>query len=414
MKTRLKDIKILQGDKVIWSIYIILILISMFSVASAINNAVINKAHGSFMPLIAKHGFMLTLGFCCCFFFHKTDVNKYSRYNKIFMYVSIALLVAPLIFYWPNISEARWLGFTFFRFQPSEIAKYVLIFYLCKQMDVHKNDINDTNLYNRLLGLLVLVCGLIFLPNFSTSVMVFFVCFFLLLAGGINKKKWIITFLLVLALLALGLVIIKTSPQILSVLPRGQTWANRVNNYGGGDVTQITQSNQARMAIAAGGFWGRFFGNSVMSPFLDEGHNDFIFAIMLEEGGIIWCFFILFLYFVLFARIFNVSKQADTIFESLLCLGIASMIAVQTIINMTVTVGIIPVTGQTLPFISYGGTSFVITSSFLGMVINISAKNKKRILLEKQKDAQKQQVNKENDSQTDFENQQEVLNENGD
>ncbi len=376
MNTQTKKIKLMEGDKTIWSIYLILILISVFSVFSAMNNVVINKQNGSFMPMFFKHLFMLALGLATALVVHKIDVNKYAKYSKTFLYISIALLIAPIMSSYPHLSEARWWGFSFLRFQPSEIAKYVLIFYLSKQMDVYKSSIASKDVFLKLMGALIVVCALIFLPNLSTALMVFIVGFILLLVGGVNRKYLFKTLLVFVGIFLLLVIAAKSNPKIVESLPRGQTWVNRVNNYGNDDPTQINQRNRALIAIATGGILGKFIGNSQESPFLDEGHNDFIFAIMLEEGGFFWGIVIVGLYLTLFIRIFMVAKQSQSIFEGLVCIGIGSMLALQTLVNMAVAVGLAPVTGQTLPFISYGGTSFVISSFFLAIVLNISKKSK--------------------------------------
>ena len=177
---------------------------------------------------------------------------------------------------------------------------------------------------------------------------------------------------LFLCLSVLGLY--KVNPDILE---RSGTWYSRVNLWLNSDREEITQPNTATMAIATGGLLGKGIGNTTQGRFLSESHNDFIFAIILEEGGIIFGIVVAGLFFVLFYRSLKISRNARGLFGRYASVGIGFMIVFQALVNMMVATGLLPVTGQTLPFISYGGTSLLVSSAALGIMLNISVESAK-------------------------------------
>ncbi len=187
-------------------------------------------------------------------------------------------------------------------------------------------------------------------------------------------KHWllIVPFGAVVVLFVLG--IYSFSPETLE---RSETWVNRVEGFIYNDPDDNTQGNNATMAIATGGLIGRGIGNTTQGRFLSESHNDFIFAIILEEGGVLYGIVIMLLYFILFYRSVKIANNARGLFGRYTAIGIGLVFSLQAVINMAVATTLIPVTGQTLPFISYGGTSFVISSAALGIMLNISAESKK-------------------------------------
>ena len=190
--------------------------------------------------------------------------------------------------------------------------------------------------------------------------------------GGVNKKYLFTTLLVLIIGLGFMILLAYIVPEVANKIGRLSTIIGRAEGYSTSDFTQITQRNQALIAVATGGILGVGIGNSVQSRFLDEGHNDFIFSIILEEGGIWLGIIIIMLYIILLYRMFKTAKTISGSFGALCSCAMGIVITLQAVINMSVAVGLIPVTGQTLPFISYGGTSFVFASIFLGIIINIS------------------------------------------
>lgn len=192
--------------------------------------------------------------------------------------------------------------------------------------------------------------------------------------AGAKMKNWllIVPAGVVLALFVVGVYVV--NPDILK---RSSTWVNRIEGFVNNNPEEITQANTATMAISTGGIVGKGIGNTTQGRFLSESHNDFIFAIILEEGGVLYGFIVMILYFILFYRSVKIAKTARGLFGSYAAVGIGLVFCLQALVNMMVATTLIPVTGQTLPFISYGGTSFIISSAALGIMLNISADAKK-------------------------------------
>ncbi|MBR1774054.1 MAG: FtsW/RodA/SpoVE family cell cycle protein [Bacteroidales bacterium] len=367
---------LLRGDKIMWSVYFLFIIISIVEVFSAMGKEVVNN---NFLPLLLRHTIFLLIGFICCYIFHRTDYRKITRWLTFLLYLSIALTCVPYLMAALNsetLSTARWirlhLPFLNLQFQPSEIAKYAVLLYICSVMAANQERIETKEIFFKALFPLLLVCMTVFWSNFSTTVLIFVTGFLIMRIGGINKRYLYLTLLILVGLLGMLLLIAKLNPEFASKIGRLATIVSRTEGHTSADYSEITQANQALTAVATGGLLGRGIGNSIQSRFLEEGHNDFIFSIILEEGGIWLGGLIIFLYVILLYRMFKAARNIDGYFGSMACLAIGILITLQTLINMSVAVGLIPVTGQTLPFISYGGTSFIFASIFLGMIINIT------------------------------------------
>jgi cell division protein FtsW len=368
--------KILRGDKVIWRVYFLFIFISIVEVFSAMGKEI---AGGSFLPFFLRHFVWLVFGFIACFIVHRYDYRKITRWLKFLLIVSIVLVFVPYLqaaFSHSSLSTARWikinLGFYLLQFQPSEIAKYITIFYTCMLMANNQERIEDKKVFYSLVIPLILVCLIVFWSNFSTSVLIFITCFILMRIGGVRKKYLYLLLLVGVGIVGLALLLAVISPEIASKIGRLGTVLSRIKGATITDIGVLNQSNQSLTAIATGGLLGRGIGNSIQSRFLDEAHNDFIFSIILEEGGIWLGGIVILLYITLLYRMMKITRNAKGYFAAMSCWGMGVVITLQAVTNMSVAVGLIPVTGQTLPFISYGGTSFVIASAFLGMIINIS------------------------------------------
>lgn len=336
---------------------------------------------GSFLPLLLRHIIWLIIGFVCCFLFHRTDYRKITKILKVLLWFSIILTCVPYLqalFNHTTVSMARWirinLGFYNLQFQPSEIAKYVTLFYICMIMANNQDHIEDKKVFYSLMIPLFIVCGIVFWSNFSTSVLIFITSFILMRIGGVRKKYLYTMLLCLVVFIGILLTIARYSPEFASKIGRLGTILARTEGHTRIDYRALTQTNLSLTAIATSGLIGRGIGNSIQSRFLDEAHNDFIFSIILEEGGILLGGFIILLYIILLYRMFKTARNIDGYFGSMACLSMGIIITLQTLINMSVAVGLIPVTGQTLPFISYGGTSFVFASIFLGITLNITKK----------------------------------------
>src|SRR5574344_2672154 len=374
LKGKLK-IKI-KGDKVIWMIFILLMLISCIEVYSTIGKTVYEKQGGSPFGMFAKHIAILCAGTCLVYVVHTVKYTLFSRWAKSGLFFSyILLIITLLIGSIGTKSAARWLTIPLIgQFQPSEIVKIVLIVYVARTLALHQDKIKSLDVFKRLLLPILLTCALIFPENFSTAAILFLICFCMMFIGGINLKYIGMLLGVGVLVIVVGFTVMKSNPNLLA---RSDTWVKRIESFTNNDMQAITQSNQARMAIATGGIVGKMVGNTTQARFLSESHNDFIFSIIIEEGGIFLGLLVIILYLVLLYRGILIARRCKGFFGAFCSIGVVMMIVFQAMINMCVSVSLMPVTGQTLPFISYGGTSFIFSCVALGIVLSISAETNK-------------------------------------
>lgn len=385
----------IQGDKVIWMVFLLLMIISAMEVYSTIGKTVYERQGGSPITMFAKHIFILLLGTCVLYAVHHIKYTYFSRFAKIGLIISFILLTLTLILgSFGDKAAARWLTIPLIgQFQPSEIVKIILIIYVARILALNQEKIKSTEVFQKLIIPIVLICLLIFPENFSTATLLFLICYFMMFIGRVNNK-FLISILIIgiIGLISIYFVL-KSNPDLLS---RGGTWVNRIEEFLSDDKTAITQSNQAEMAIATGGVFGKFLGNTTQARFLSESHNDFIFAIIVEEGGLILGIVVIALYLILLFRGIQVARRSKGYFGTFCSIGLIIMIVFQAMINMCVATGLLPVTGQTLPFISYGGTSFLFSCIALGIVLSISASANKEQAKEKlEKDIVEEEVSED-------------------
>lgn len=365
-----------RGDRVIWVVYIALMLISLIEVYSSMGKTVYEKGNGDIVRMFMKHFGIIVTGLIVTYFVHLVKYSCYPKITKIAYGFSVILLLVTLALGGISGKTAdRWIVIPFIgQFQPSEIVKYILILYVANELAILGDGIREKKNFFRLSAKLLLVCGLIFPENFSTAALIFLCCYGLMFVAGARMKHW---FLIVPAGIALILFVVVISASDADILKRSSTWVNRWENFINNNPEEITQANTATMAISTGGIVGKGIGNTTQGRFLSESHNDFIFAIILEEGGVLYGFIVMILYFILFYRSVKVAKNSRGLFGRYAAVGIGMVFCLQALVNMMVATTLIPVTGQTLPFISYGGTSFIISSAALGVMLNISADAKK-------------------------------------
>lgn len=368
MKLSTDKLKV-RGDRILWIVYIVFILISLLEVYSSMGKMVYEKDGGDLVGMFMKHLRILTSGLLLTYIVHLIKYKNYSALTRIAYFCSLVILFLVLAFGLSDGKAAsRWIEVSTVQFQPSEIAKYVLILFVANELAIMKEaGIRERKNFFKLLLEIIIICGLIFFDNFSTALLIFIGCYIMIFVAGAKIKDLLLP---VVALLIVLTAVIWIEPEFLD---RSNTWNNRIEIYVNSDKDEVNQPNIAKMAIATGGLLGKGIGNTTQGRFLSESHNDFIFAIILEEAGIFACIIILGLYAILFHRAVIISKKAKGLFGRYTAIGIGSMIFLQAVVNMMVATGLLPVTGQTLPFISYGGTSFWITSVAFGILQNISA-----------------------------------------
>ncbi|MBR5253976.1 MAG: FtsW/RodA/SpoVE family cell cycle protein [Bacteroidales bacterium] len=364
----------IEGDKVIWIVYLILSVLSLIFVFSSIGKSVY-RTNGDIVFMFIKQTFIISFGIVVVYIVHKIRYVNYAKGLKLIYAFSIFILIFTLVV-GEFIGKAanRWLEIPGLgQFQPSEIVKYILVVYVASELETLRDKIRQKDEFWKLMFKIFLVCVLIFPENFSTSIIIFLACFALVFIAGARMKH-------ILMVVVLGFVMVSAVLGMYYVgfeFGRSETWVNRIDNFINNDPNEDNQYNSAIMAIATGGVTGVGIGNTVQGRFLSESHNDFIFAVILEEGGTFMCVVILLAYFVLFYRCIKVSRESKGLFGSYLSSGISFVIIIQALVNILVATGLMPVTGQTLPFISYGGTSFLISSFALGIILNISAETEK-------------------------------------
>jgi cell division protein FtsW len=373
MKTIFQHIK---GDKTIWAIVAILAIFSFMPVYSASTNLVYVVGSGSTFGYLVKHMVLLIMGFAIIYGVHKIPYRYFSGGSVLMLPIVIVLLVFTLMQGTTigGANASRWIHIPFvgIGFQTSTLAGLVLMVYVARYLARNKE--KEIKFKESLwqLWLPVFAILILILPaNFSTTAIIFTMILTLTFVGGYPIKY--LGFILGVGILALAffVLIAKAFPDAMP--NRVQTWQNRIENFSDADSKEAYQVEKAKIAIATGGAVGVGPGKSIQKNFLPQSSSDFIFAIIIEEYGLAGGFVIICIYFLLLFRIFVVIRKTSTIFGTLLVLGVGFPIIFQATINMAVATNLFPVTGQTLPLISSGGTSIWMTCFALGMILSVSA-----------------------------------------
>ena len=373
MKTIFQHIK---GDKTIWAIVAILAVFSFMPVYSASTNLVYVVGAGSTIGYLVKHMVLLIMGFAILYGVHKIPYRYFSGGSVLLLPIVIVLLIVTLAQGTTigGANASRWIRIPFLGvgFQTSTFAGLVLMVYVARYLARNKD--KEIAFKQSLLQLwlpVFLILVLILPANFSTTAIIFSMIILVSFIGGYPIK--FIGYVLGIGLLFLTLFVL-TAKAFPEAMPnRVQTWQNRIENFSNPDETEDYQVEKAKIAIATGGVVGRGPGKSIQKNFLPQSSSDFIYAIIVEEYGFAGAIIIVFLYFLLLFRIFIVVKKTATIFGTLLVIGVGFPIIFQATVNMAVATNIFPVTGQTLPLISSGGTSIWMTCFALGMILSVSA-----------------------------------------
>lgn len=362
----------ITGDKVIWMIVIILSFFSLLGVYSSTGTLAYKYQGGHTEYYLFKHLAILVLGIALMYVSHLIPYKYYSRIAQILIYISIPLLLITLAT-GTNLNEARrWLTVPVINlsFQTSDLAKLALIMYVARLLSKKQEDIKDLKTaFVPIMLPIILTTALILPANFSTAAVLFATSLVLLFIGRINFKYIIgIISIGVFAFLIL-LMIAKINPK---VLPRLETWTARLESFNDKDSGENYQADQAKIAIATGDFIGKLPGNSIQRNFLPHPYSDFIFAIFVEEYGLIGASFIILLYLIFLFRAVRIASNSPGTFGAFLSIGLAFSLVFQAMINMMVAVNLLPVTGQPLPLLSMGGTSIWFTSISIGIILSVS------------------------------------------
>ena len=373
MKTIFRHIK---GDKAIWAIVTALAIFSFMPVYSASTNLVYVVGSGSTLGYLLKHMVLLIMGFAIIYGVHKIPYRYFSGGSVLMLPIVIVLLVFTLAQGTTigGANASRWINIPFvgIGFQTSTLAGLVLMVYVARYLA--KNKEKEIKFKESLWQLWLPVAAVLILilpANFSTTAIIFTMILLVVFVGGYPLKYTGLILGAGILVLVFFVLVAKAFPDAMP--NRVQTWQNRIENFSDADSKEAYQVQKAKIAIATGGTIGVGPGKSVQKNFLPQSSSDFIFAIIIEEYGLVGGFIIVSIYFLLLFRIFVVIRKTTTIFGTLLVLGAGLPIVFQASINMAVATNLFPVTGQTLPLISSGGTSIWMTCFALGMILSVSA-----------------------------------------
>lgn len=355
--------KNLQGDPVIWAVVFALSLISILVVYSSIGTLAFKRTTSPESYLL-KHTFMVFLGLGAMWVAHKIDYRYYSKLSRVALWVSVPLLLYTFKFGTTLNDAARWITVPIINtsFQPSDFASLALIINLASMLSKKQQNIDDIK--ESLIPILIwcgIICALIGLSNVSTAVLLFATCMLVMFIGRVPVK-----YLAMLALVGLlaGAVALRFGN-------RWETVKSRVEAFVSGKELPF-QAKHGRIAVATGGVFGKGPGNSDQRNILPHPYSDFVYAIVIEEYGMIGGIVVLCLYLLLLHRGMKAAYNSERAFGGLLSAGLSFDLVCQAMVNMGVVVGLGPITGQPLPLISMGGTAMVFTGLSVGIILSVS------------------------------------------
>lgn len=360
-----------KGDRPIWMIVILLSVFSLLTVYSSTGSLAYRFRSGNTEYYLIKHLIIIILGLGLMFVAHKIKYTYYSRISQLAIFIAVPLLILTM-FRGTTINEAnRWLTLPIINIsiQSSDIAKLAIIMYLARLLTKKQETIKDfkSSFLPVVLPVLI-ICGLIMPSNFSTAAVLFTTCVVLMFIGRVRFKY-------IMAMIGIGLFAVSLFIAIVLNMPdsgRVRTWENRINTFTNADTGDNYQIDQSKIAIATGGIFGKLPGNSTQRNFLPHAYSDFIYAIIIEEYGLIGGFIVLILYMMLLYRGARIAHKSPGTFGALLAAGLSFSLVFQAMINMAVAVNLLPVTGQPLPMVSMGGTSMWFTSLAIGIILSVS------------------------------------------
>lgn len=374
----MKVSQIFRGDKTIWVVFLLLSIISLVEVYSSIGLFAYSQNSGWPTGLFLKHLVIVILTWVLVIAASHVNYRFFSRFALLGFWISVVLLAVVLMM------GGRWFRLPVVgQFQPSEVAKVMLVLFVARMLALKKDQAGDLGTFLSLLIYIVGVVVLVLPENFSTAALIFLSCYLMMIFGGVNRKWWWRLMLAGVLVVGVGLAVTYVrydkstatpeTEQTEQFLERSSTWGHRIHSWINPNPDELSQENMARMAIARGGVFGKGPGNTVHARLMTQAHNDFIYAIIIEELGMMGGIVVLILYSFLYFRCIRLSWKCKGRFGALAVAGFGTMIYLQALANMCVAVGVLPVTGQTLPFISYGGTAYLFLGCGLGVIQSVAA-----------------------------------------
>jgi len=378
-----------KGDKVIWALVLVLALASLLVVYSSTGLLAYKYNKGNTEVYLFKQIAFIAVGMAVIYFSHRVNYTLYSRVARILFLLSIPLLIYTLFFGVRLNEGSRWIRLPIINltFQTSDLAKLALFMYVSRLLSKKQDLIKDFRKgFLPIIIPVAIICVLIAPANLSTALLIGATSMLLMFIGRVKTKHLLST----IGIAAIPVVILfiismvyydkeegkcKELPAVLEV-GRMPTWIKRVQNFVYDskqvDKDENYQTNQAKIAIAQGGMLGLGPGNSLSRNFLPHPYSDFIFAIIIEEYGLMGGAFIIFIYLLFLFRSIRIFKKCPYAFGAFLALGLSFTLVIQALINMAVAVNLFPVTGVTLPLISMGGSSFLFTCLSIGIILSVA------------------------------------------
>ena len=387
-----KRFRKLHGDQIIWLVILLLALISIVAVYSSSSALAYKNDTSTFTYLFKQMGYV-SIGFIALLICYRVPLSWYRRGSIILLLFSAALLLY-IVFKGVVLNHAaRWIQVGPLSFQPSELAKIAVVLYLARILETHKfNTFREYVIW--ILVPLGAVCILSLIGSVSATLIIGVTAFVILLCAGINWKFIAYTVGIVVVALSLVFLIHKA----FGTFSRLDTFTARIERFfSPEDVETMSaeekqefkeknfQSEQAKQAIQLGGLTGRGPGNSLKKDTLPHPYSDFIFALIVEELGLVGGVFLIMLYLWFFSRCITIAKMCTRMYSTVVVLGLGFLITLQAFIHILVNVGIFPVTGQTLPLVSLGGTSLLIMSCAFGIILSVNRTIEIKIEIEKSK-----------------------------
>lgn len=360
----------LHGDKVIWFVVLMLSVFSLLAVYSSTGTLAYKYQQGNTEYYLLKHFSILAVGLILMYLAHLVDYRYYSRIAQLLLYLSVPLLIITYFIGTEINSADRWITLPVVNltFQTSDLAKLALIMFLARVISKKQDIIHDfKNAFLPVILPVLLICLLIAPANLSTALMLFTTSVLIMFIGRIKIAHIAAMAGMMVVVLGLMILILKLTPG----KDRVDTWINRIENFRDKD-SEPYQVTQSKIAIAKGGLIGNGPGNSHQRNFLPHPYSDFIYSIIIEEYGLVGGAFVVFLYLLFLFRTIKIVVKSPNAFGGLLAVGLSISLVLQAMINMAVAVSLVPVTGQTLPLVSMGGTSLFFTSIAVGIILSVS------------------------------------------
>jgi cell division protein FtsW len=383
-----------KGDKVIWALVVLLTLVSLLAVYSATGSLAYKNYRGNTEIYLFKQIAFIMAGIMVIYFAHLVNYTFYSRAAQIAFLISLPLLFYTLFFGVKMNEGSRWIRLPLINMtmQTSDFARLALFMYLARLISKKQAVIKDFKKgFLPVIAPVAITCALIAPANLSTALLLGASCLLLMFIGRVSTKHILMTIgvaLIPIAILISAAVVrhgkeknednvVVTKKTTSSTLTgRVDTWIGRVESFIYGSKDDVDnaayQTNQAKIAISKGGVFGVGPGNSTTRDYLPQAYNDFIYAIIMEEYGLVGGAFIMFIYLVFLYRCIRIYKRCPYAFGAFLALGLSFTLAIQAVANMAVTVNLFPVTGVTLPLVSMGGTSFIFTCLAIGIILSVA------------------------------------------